>query len=780
MNADAQALVLRALQFHNPKLEFAGADWEAVLAYCDRYQLTMPFARCVAGAALLPDWVRARLDGNLAANRIRVRDAVATYAALRERLAGIEHLVLKGFSLAPEFCPEAAARVQYDLDLYFASEDLIAARDAILTLGYEPLTGMEKFPIDHLPAMIRKTGWQWRGDFFDTSIPLSIEPHFRFWDRETERFGPNDLSGFWERRRIREGDVPFVSLSEADAITYACLHALRHLMRGDSRPAHFYEIGYFLERQRDPLFWEDWRAHQSAELLRIQAICFRFAQEWFGCTLPEVPASAVADLPETVCGWFEKWSRSPLESPFRPNKDELWLHLCLVDGLVDQVAVLRRRLFPVTMPGPVDSVHTPDAEMTFVLRVRRQWRFVAFVARRVWHHTRVLAPALWSGINWFFARQGMSGEFWRFYRGFVLFNVALMVFYLLYNLHLVSLGYKEDFIGKVASAMTTGSLAGSFVAGIAVSRIGLRLSLILCFVTQGIASALRVFASTPWPLLGFAFAAGVSHSFFAVSLAPAVAALTTEKNRPFAFSLTMSSGIALGILAGLAGGRLPALLHSTQNTLWVACALASIAAIPLLSLRKLGQISNPGLRTLLPSRFLVRFLAALSLWGFATGAFNPFFNVFFVRAMQYRVETIGLIFTASQFAQVVAMLLSPLILKRLGLMRGIASMQAATGLALAGLAFTNSMTAAVVYPLYMAFQYMSEPGIFSVLMSGVPEEQRTSASAWNFIVLFATHAAAAWIAGEAIARFGYPPVLIAAGLLALVAARAMNWVTPSR
>ncbi len=731
-----------------------------------------------------PEWFRESLQQRAAANRIRISQAFDVFSSIQRAFGSIECTVLKGFTLAPAFCPDPESRVQYDLDLLLRREDLPGALEALRGLGYETIGGKEKFPADHLPPMIRKTGWQWRGDYFDTAIPLSVELHFRFWDRETERFGPeNPDDGFLDRRQSRtHGGATFVALSESDSLAYASMHALRHLLRGDPRPAHFYEIAYFLNRQRDPGFWQTWsEQNQDPSLRTIQAICFRFAKEWFGCPLAPEAQSEIEALPLDIQSWFERWSRSPLEYPFHPNKDELWLHLCLLESWRDKAAVLRRRLLPLKPPGPVDAVHTPSEQMTVARHIRKHWRWVRFTAGRATRHIALLLPALWTGIGWFFSRQGLSSEFWRFFRGFVTFNVAMMVFFLLYNLHLIAQGFKEDFIGRVSSAMTVGSLLGSMIAGFVVSRIGLRPGLILCFVSQGAASAMRVFASTPLPLLGFAFLAGVSNSFFAVSLVPAVAALTRERNRPFAFSLTMSTGIALGMVAGLIGGRLPALLHSTQNALWLACVLAPLAALPLIRLRGLGKPERRlDFRALLPSAFLVRFLAALSLWGLATGAFNPFFNVYFARAMGMRVETIGLLFTASQGAQVVAMLLSPLVLRRLGLMRGIASMQAATGLALAGLGFATPVIALALYPLYMAFQYMSEPGIFSVLMSGVPEEERTGASAWNFIVAFAMQAVAAWAAGEAIARFGYTPVLVSASALALLAARAMTWVTVSR
>ena len=59
-------------------------------------------------------------------------------------------------------------RTQYDIDLYCPAEMIEALRQTALAMGYEALENRERFPTDHLPPMIRKTGWEWKGDYFDT------------------------------------------------------------------------------------------------------------------------------------------------------------------------------------------------------------------------------------------------------------------------------------------------------------------------------------------------------------------------------------------------------------------------------------------------------------------------------------------------------------------------------------------------------------------------------------------------------------------------------------
>jgi predicted MFS family arabinose efflux permease len=78
--------------------------------------------------------------------------------------------------------------------------------------------------------------------------------------------------------------------------------------------------------------------------------------------------------------------------------------------------------------------------------------------------------------------------------------------------------------------------------------------------------------------------------------------------------------------------------------------------------------------------------------------------------------------------------------------------------------------AAAGYVIYMMTQYMSEPGMFTYLMQAAPPGERGSASALNFLVMFGGQAVAAVLAGQLIAAFGYPPVLLGAACVCAVAA----------
>ena len=96
-----------------------------------------------------------------------------------------------------------------------------------------------------------------------------------------------DTDQFWARREKRPiAGIALGVLCPPDAVAYAALHMLRHVLRGSVRPFHVYEVAGFLNSHgAGEAFWPQWRDLHSPELRRLQAVSFRLAQAWFGCAL---------------------------------------------------------------------------------------------------------------------------------------------------------------------------------------------------------------------------------------------------------------------------------------------------------------------------------------------------------------------------------------------------------------------------------------------------------------------------------------------------------------
>jgi len=80
----------------------------------------------------------------------------------------------------------------------------------------------------------------------------------------------------------------------------------------------------------------------------------------------------------------------------------------------------------------------------------------------------------------------------------------------------------------------------------------------------------------------------------------------------------------------------------------------------------------------------------------------------------------------------------------------------------------------------MGFQYMSEPGTYSLLMAEVTPHERGGAASLSLFVVSGTQALAALASGFFITRFGYTPVLVFAAMLTVLAAIAFHSLAQER
>jgi hypothetical protein len=376
--------VLAALHFGEPRPEalarLTDAERVAALDYCHH-----------AGLALLVRDVLPEATARDAANNLlRLRVLEETYRRLAD--LPVEFVALKGITQCELFGIRREDRAQSDVDLYCPRETVEAARDALVAAGYQPIAGLEAFPTDHLPALTRPTTWKWRGDFFDPEMPLAVELHFQFWNPELERLPAEGIGAFWTRRVWRRvGGADLAVLCPADAVAYAALHLLKHVLHGDTRPFHVYEIASFLHGHADDeAFWTEWRRLHPATLRRLQTVGFLLAETWFGCRLPPAAREEAERLPAATRVWFREFATSPAEQRFRANKDELWLHLSLLDSKLDALRVARRRLLPCNLPPPARATSTASGRSVYA----------AWFLLRLRHHALSLGTTLTSGARW--------------------------------------------------------------------------------------------------------------------------------------------------------------------------------------------------------------------------------------------------------------------------------------------------------------------------------------------------------------------------------------------
>ena len=394
-----------------------------------------------------------------------------------------------------------------------------------------------------------------------------------------------------------------------------------------------------------------------------------------------------------------------------------------------------------------------------------------------------------SFLEWWM-RSKPRGEFWALAVATLFFNLGMSIFMFLYNLFMLDLGFREQSLGVLASAMALGSMVGTIPMGILARRLGTKKVLMTCLFLISLAFGVKVCLLWYPAQVAFSFLDGVMLCGWVVCLSPAVASVVEEPKRPFAFSVLFAVAVGSCSLGGFLGGHMPgwsqrlaavSVVEGKRITLLIACIITALGAWPITRLS--SELRTQEVRWFhRPSPFLLRFLLSSACWGAAVGAFNPFTSVFFTRYLGVQTAQLGSFFSVAQFVQAGAVLLVPLMVRRAGLITGIMFAQFATAATLGLLAAGHGLLQIeLIYCGFMAAQHMSEPAIQSLLMDRVTVGERSVAVAMNFLVVSVAQAGAAAVAGFAFARFGYPAVLPwVAGAVGLAAIIFRTLCGPSR
>ena len=337
----------------------------------------------------LPASIQVELQRRHNDNLRRTRDMEQEFVGLNRQLQGadIRYLNLKGLLLAPDFVEPLERRVQYDYDFLVKKEDLQRAYSLFLQHGYSALHSTRELAADHLSPLIQKSGWKWKGNYYDPAIPRGVELHFQLWDSNFELLPIQTLDKVWELSCSRAFDsITAPTLSREDTLLYVTLHAFRHLLRNDLRLSHLYEIAFFLQRtSEEERFWNDFtlRVSQCPNTTKMVATTFELARSLFRPALyPLVRQFIVARLPATAASWVCAYGRTGAIHCYRKNRNALLLHLGLLNDNGQRWALVWQRLLPRHLPLPTYGVQAPKEAQDLKFRLAKAARYVDLLCRR--------------------------------------------------------------------------------------------------------------------------------------------------------------------------------------------------------------------------------------------------------------------------------------------------------------------------------------------------------------------------------------------------------------
>jgi putative nucleotidyltransferase-like protein len=387
------------------------ATWERGLAFTDTAGLTLHLLAKLEqrqDLAQLPLPLQQRLMKSLEDNSARMSAMLREWIEFNQLLQAqnIRYLSIKGLVLYPDFVDRIEHRVQYDHDFLIKPEDLQRAYQCFLRLGYSPLPTPDTLAVDHLPTLIKQTGWEWGGNLYDPEIPRGIELHFQLWGAEHELIPITSLETAWQHSTVRRfGALPVPTLSRMDLLLYCTLHSFRHLLRNDLRLSHLYEIAFFLQQSyNEEPFWKEFLGLITGcpKSLKAVATMFQLACQVFSVTPAPIARqyideylSAAAEL------WIRTYGKAEAVHCYRRNKNAIFLHLDSVDSLLSQLVVIRRKMIPGHLPLPSFGVHTPNQARNRKFILAKRLRYAAQIFLRAGFHCLSLGVLLTQLPAWY-------------------------------------------------------------------------------------------------------------------------------------------------------------------------------------------------------------------------------------------------------------------------------------------------------------------------------------------------------------------------------------------
>lgn len=395
---------------------FPKRDWEASVNWLNLSGIALAFwdrLQKLGAEDVVPRQVGAGLAANLADHRLRVAAMRQEFDSLNREFEqrGIEYAALKGFTLIPEYCPDACLRPAYDYDYLISEEGWGRADEVLEAAGYarKPESGAEHsvtFAPSKFPARLSLL----QSCLYGASLPRRVELHRRLWDEDAFRI-PLKVPEHPLHRKLRRTwqGISFFTLGEEDAFMFQTLHVFQHILHNWCRLRWLLEIAFFLEtRSANVLFWKKLYANleDNEPLREVVALVVLLAGAVFHAPLPAaIKEQSPGAMRGRVSLWVERYGlRSALDN-FSENKYALFLYREFIrdEGVWRQVRNIR--LLPLHRPNRVAGAVAPPP----LARLPASWKQAWYVAHRLIHHAVSGAGYVWESARWEYLRR-LSAE----------------------------------------------------------------------------------------------------------------------------------------------------------------------------------------------------------------------------------------------------------------------------------------------------------------------------------------------------------------------------------
>ncbi|CAN5649428.1 hypothetical protein BH23CHL2_BH23CHL2_25740 [soil metagenome] len=385
--------------------------------------------------------------------------------------------------------------------------------------------------------------------------------------------------------------------------------------------------------------------------------------------------------------------------------------------------------------------------------------------------------------------RGYDRDIKLFFASTLAANIAIGVFALVFNLYLIELGHKEDFIGLFNAVQTLAMAGTAVLLGRFIGQFGLWRVVAGGLVLYLLASVLMASVTSPVILMILSALWGASTSMVFTPVMPFIVELTRRRQRQEVAALTMSLISLSTTFGSLVGGWTPLLLHLTiglerpseaafRGTMFFGVALAALALIPLFLMSAQRRTSRPA--TAAPSsddeepdtdappveirNRMIVYVAVGGLMALGGGAVFPFYNVY-LSSIGASAALIGIIFALAWTLAAIVALWSPWISAKLGSNVGSVIVRLVPVPLFLVMTVSPVQGIAVLAHLIRVSSITISWSMESSFISDIlPQRVRYSvfgyrSAAWNL-----GFSLSSFVAGGVIVRYGYGPTFVAYAL----------------
>lgn len=382
--------------------------------------------------------------------------------------------------------------------------------------------------------------------------------------------------------------------------------------------------------------------------------------------------------------------------------------------------------------------------------------------------------------NWFGDWKRKMSAFNRNVKLFMLANVLIQigmgVFMVMYNLYIKELGMPETINGKVISMTALATAIMLIPAGFLSDKFGRKWMIVGGAVFGGMTLFYRSLVVLETPMIYAAFFTGIFMAFVQVSGVPFLAENSTTKERVHMFSMHFALMTVANVIGSLLGGivadglQVVFLMSAEEAIRWSLLTGAVIFTIGLLPLFKLTttvpeKVTVQSSAEKLPLEqdnhlrrnliVIFHFSFASLLIGFGSGLVIPYLNLYFANRFDASNAFIGLVLSLGSAMTAVAMLIGPILVKRVGKVRALILFQFLSIPFLILTAYTTSLTlASLGFLIRQALMNAGNPIQSAVAMEVVADKYKGLANSINQTVFQIGWASMGTVAAGLVMTFG--------------------------